>query len=105
MGHGFGYLDAAAHSDKIHIGAFPVQEDVSHISPHDIALTMEAISSFTHQSHDGQIDVLGYFFTVNFHFFCFLGCKITAFFALFLLMLPKISIFAPQNGNNCGFVA
>ena len=86
-GNGFGDLDAATHGDEVHVVAGAFQEDIPHISAHDVALAVQLVGDFAHQLHHGPIHVLGYFLSVDFHVFLLWDCKITAFFALFLLML------------------
>ena len=69
--HGTCHLDAAAHGHKVHVAAGAIQEDVPHVSPHDVALASQGISNVAHQFHDRQINVFGYFLTVYIHDFAF----------------------------------
>jgi hypothetical protein len=69
--YGFGYLNTAADGHKVHVVAGAVQEDVTDVAADDVALAVQFIGYPSNQFHDRQIDVIGYFLTVNIHFLFF----------------------------------
>ena len=80
VSHSPSHLNATADRHKIHVIAGAHQKDVPNVSTHDVALAAHFVGNFTYQFHDRQINMFGNFMSVDFHDFCFLGCKITSFF-------------------------
>ena len=79
VSHSPSHLDAAAHCHKIHIVAGPFKENVPDISTNDIALAVQLIGDTSHQFHYWQIDVFGYYLTVNHHILLIWTAKLRFF--------------------------
>jgi hypothetical protein len=83
------HLDAAAHGHKVHVVAGPFKKDIPDVSPDNITLAMQLIGNAAHQFHDGQVNVLLYFLTVNFHELRFFRLQKYCFFGSILAHVYK----------------